>query len=159
MRRKRIVIFSVILVLLVAIVAAGAALYQYGDLPLMARADVVVNGKTFHVEVALSRQDQHQGLSGRATLAQDQGMLFVFSQPGYYVFWMPDMHFPLDMIYIYRNKIAAIFQDVPPKKPNMNGPLYGGEVLADRVLEINAGLSQKYVFHKGDSIETKLYSG
>jgi uncharacterized protein len=155
MFRKRIVIFSGTLVLPVA----ATAFYLFAAFPPMARADVMVNGKTFHVEVARSRLGRHQGLSGRATLAQDQGMLFVFSQPGYHTFWMPNMKFPLDMIYIYKNKIVAIFQDVPPMKLNMNGPLYGGETLADHVLEINAGLSQKYAFQEGDSVETKPYSG
>jgi len=43
------------------------------------------------VELALSKEAQTRGLSGRDGLADGEGMLFVYSRPGKYSFWMKDM--------------------------------------------------------------------
>ena len=48
----------------------------------------------------LRPEERSQGLSGRPNLAAGTGMLFVFEQAGSYAFWMKDMRFPLDMVWI-----------------------------------------------------------
>lgn len=61
---------------------------------------LTVNGHTFTVEIADKDKTRIQGLSGRADLPADHGMLFVFAQPAKLVFWMPDMHFSIDIIWL-----------------------------------------------------------
>jgi len=55
-------------------------------------------------EVAIERADtpqqRAQGLSGRTGLRKGEGMLFVFEKPGIYRFWMKDMLFSIDIIWI-----------------------------------------------------------
>jgi uncharacterized membrane protein (UPF0127 family) len=57
-----------------------------------------------------------QGLSGRSSLPTDTGMLFAFQTPGTYGFWMKDMQFPLDLIWISPEKeIIAIDENATPE--------------------------------------------
>lgn len=55
---------------------------------------------SIHVELATTTAARARGLSGRAALAAGQGLLFVFSRDGQYSFWMKDMNFPIDIIWI-----------------------------------------------------------
>jgi uncharacterized membrane protein (UPF0127 family) len=55
---------------------------------------------TISTYVASTPDALSQGLSGRESLVSDQGMLFVFPVSGEYAFWMKDMNFPLDIVWI-----------------------------------------------------------
>jgi len=123
------------------------------------KSQVTIDKQTFSVEVATTSAQQASGLSGRASLPQNQGMLFNFPVADRYPFWMKDMKFPLDMLFIHNNKIVTIFQNVPaPKDPNNTNtlPIYAPDSPANQVLEINAGLSKKYGFKKGDTVTTEI---
>jgi uncharacterized membrane protein (UPF0127 family) len=61
---------------------------------------VTINGQKLNVEVASTDSARVQGLSSRKCIGQNEAMLFVFNQPGYYQFWMKDMNFPIDIIWI-----------------------------------------------------------
>ena len=100
MSLNRIIIgFIVILLLFSAFIV-----FQIDKSPTPA-AKVSIDNRTFSVEVATSSAQQQQGLSGRNSLATDKGMLFIFKTPNKYAFWMKDMKFPLDMVFIKDNKI------------------------------------------------------
>src|SRR4030042_2564613 len=62
-----------------------------------------INGQKIFVEIADTPEKRSQGLSGRDNLSQNQGMLFIFNQPAIPSFWMKDMNFPLDFIWINNN--------------------------------------------------------
>lgn len=117
-------------------------------------ATAVINGKTFNLMLAKSEQEQTTGLSGRASLNANSGMLFIFNTPGQYKFWMKDMKFPLDIIFINENKVVDIAENAPiPTTTNLNQlPRYQPKEAANKVLEINAGLSKKYNIKTGDTI-------
>jgi uncharacterized membrane protein (UPF0127 family) len=122
-----------------------------GPLP---RTDVVIDGRIFHAEVAKTPRDWEHGLSNRDSLPQNSAMLFVFDHPAYHAAWMKDMKFPLDILLILNHRIVALYENVPVSIPSKSLPLYGGDVQSDMALEINAGLSQKYSFRKGDIVQT-----
>ena len=83
-------------------------------------------------------------------------MLFPFEKADYYSFWMKNMKFPIDIIYINKNHIVTIHQNIkPPKTKEESLPIYKPEDPSDTVLEINAGLSEKYKFKKGDTVKTE----
>ena len=65
--------------------------------------EVVMGDKTFFVEVARTRSELEKGLSLHAPLLDDQGMLFVFTGEDFYGFWMKDMLFPIDIVWIDSN--------------------------------------------------------
>ena len=121
------------------------------------KSKITIDNHTFSVEVATTSAQQQQGLSGRASLPQNQGMLFVFKTPNRYPFWMKEMNFPLDMIFINNDKIVDIFQNVPPpKSATANLPIYTPNASANHVLEINSGISKTDGFKKGDSVKVSL---
>jgi uncharacterized membrane protein (UPF0127 family) len=64
--------------------------------------------------VASSSEQQSLGLGQRDSLPAGEGMLFPFSAPGNYGFWMKDMRFPLDMVWVLPDKtVAGVTADIP----------------------------------------------
>ena len=116
-----------------------------------------INGHTFSVEIAKDDKTRERGLSYRKSLPQDNGLLFIFEQQGKYSFWMKDMHFPIDIIHINNDTVVHIFENVPPPTSTTQTlPTYTPDSAADKVLEINAGLSEKYGIKKGDKVKFNL---
>lgn len=130
----------------------------FRDNPLfMKQTDVTVNGQTIRVEVAQSEKEKQAGLSKRGKLAENKGMLFVFEKADYPAFWMKDMRFPIDIIFINDNKVVTIYKNVQnPDKDNTNLPVYRPDEPANRVLELNAGQADKYNIKEGDTITITL---
>lgn len=57
-------------------------------------------GEAIALTVADTPAAREKGLGGRPSLKENEGMLFVFSEPGRYGIWMKDMRFPLDIIWL-----------------------------------------------------------
>lgn len=111
-----------------------------------------INSRTFKLYVAKSDKDKQIGLSKYKKIDSTQGMVFSFPKASYYPFWMKEMKFPIDIIFIKEGKIVTIYKNVPTPINNSNPPVYNSTVPADTVLEVNAGLSQKYNFKEGDRV-------
>ena len=97
--------------------------------------------------------EQEQGLSGRLSLSPDTGMLFVFNEPSKPLFWMKDMNFPIDMIWITPDmKVDYIKKDaLPDLYPETYGPSASdGE--AEYVLETTSDFSDNNNLKIGDSV-------
>ena len=150
--KKVMITFFVILV--VAAIAVGALFLK----PLFEtpkRQTVSINGKNFEVEIADTMATRAQGLSGRDGLGEDKGMLFIFGKPGMNGFWMKDMKFPLDMIWINGDKILGFSENVQPEpaKSIFSLKVYYPPSPADKVLEVNAGTVATYGFKAGDQVK------
>lgn len=93
------------------------------------------------VIIADTKEEQEQGLSGTESLRVDSGLLFVFNVPGRHGFWMKDMNYALDLVWIDENlKIIAISKDITPQTyPTIFTPPEDVKY----VLEVNAGFSTK----------------
>lgn len=119
---------------------------------------VTAGGNTFRVSVAKTQEQSEKGLSGKRSMGENEGMLFVFDTPGYYGFWMKEMKFPLDILFIHDNKIVTIYKNVPaPSTPDTKSlPVYKPMAPSDKVLEINAGQADKYSIKTGDTVEISL---
>lgn len=101
------------------------------------------------VDVAEDNVARAQGLSGRKSLKDDQGMLFIFETLGIYKFWMKDMNFPIDIIWFDGNqKIVHIEKNVLPESyPKLFGP----DEETKYVLEVVSGFSVKNDLKVGDT--------
>lgn len=112
---------------------------------------VTVGNKDFSVEVVDTNYLLEKGLSGHAPLLDGEGMLFVFKNEGKYGFWMKDMLFPIDIIWIDENfKIVHIEKNIGPETyPKTFYP----DSFARYVLEIKAGESQMLQIKIGDSVK------
>lgn len=148
---------KVIIIFLVCLaIFAGVIFFQFskGSVPT---SKLTIGEHTFLVSVAKTSEEQQKGLSERSSLPQDQGMLFVFNEPADQTFWMKGMKIPIDIIFINNDKIVAITKNAPPVKAETdNLPLYSAQQPVDKVLEINAGLSDKYKFKIGDKVSVNI---
>lgn len=107
----------------------------------------------FQIEIVDNVLSQARGLSGRVSLDEDAGMLFVFSRPANRYFWMKDMQFPLDVLWIREGKVIGIERDVPhPGLNNGQTTRFQSPEPADTVLEINAGQAAKKGIKVGDKV-------
>ena len=103
-------------------------------------------------EVVLSDEKKIAGLSQRAFLNKNQGMIFIFSESGQYDFTMKEMNFPLDFIFIKNNIIVDIIKNTPHDfEGNING-----KTSYDKVLEVEAGWSDENKVSIGDEIRWKI---
>lgn len=99
--------------------------------------------ETFLVEVIRDMQDLKKGLSHRESMAEGHGMLFVLDASQEHAFWMKDMRFPLDIIFMRGDmQIIEILEDLQPCTEEC--PIYFPKKRPAYALEINAGLARKY---------------
>ena len=114
---------------------------------------VEIGGVTLKTEIVSTSESQEFGLSNRKSLGEDEGMLFVFENSGIYSFWMKDMNFPIDMIWIDKNlKIVFIKKNATPES---YPETFSSSTDALYVLEVVSGFSDKYNLKIGDSVLLK----
>ena len=114
-----------------------------------------INGHVFSLYLAKTQAEQATGLAKFNRITENQGMLFLFTKADNYSFWMKDMKFPIDIIFIGDNKVVDVFGKVPVS-PNDNLPVYTTKIKADKVLEINSGLAKKYGIKIGTKVNLNL---
>jgi uncharacterized protein len=115
-------------------------------------------GKTLSIELADTAAKQSRGLSGREGIDEDKGMLFVFQQPGRPLFWMKDMKFSIDIIWINDNKVVDITQNVPtqPGADTTELKNYQPKEETNLVLEVSDGWVARNGLKIGDIIDLKI---
>ncbi len=102
-------------------------------------------------EVVSTKSARAQGLSGRTKMKDNEGMLFIFETPGKYGFWMKDMLFALDIVWINNNGIVvSIERNVTPES---YPKAFINHADASYVLEINAGDSEKLGLYLGSKVK------
>jgi len=94
------------------------------------------------LELARTSRETTKGLSDRKSLPADQGMLFIFDGYSPRSFWMKNMNFPLDIIWLNDKVVTGIAVAVPPEGewPQTH---YSSPGPANMVLEVNAGWTEK----------------
>ncbi len=110
-----------------------------------------LRGESIRLEVAYTAADQAKGLSGRAVLPSDQGMLFAFPGDAVRCFWMKDTHIMLDMIWLdSTRKVLYIEPNVEPSSYPQT--FCAGNRPARYVIELNANAAQSYGVKTGDRL-------
>jgi uncharacterized membrane protein (UPF0127 family) len=139
-----------VLVMLVIVGAAFFALSRTQPATSSALRTVQLDGQTIRVSIADTEASRELGLGGRTGLAPDEGMLFIFPQDGVYAFWMKDMKFSIDMIWISSSgTVTYMAQNVSPDTfPKDFGP----GTPARYVLELPAGWANAHGVRVGDSV-------
>ncbi len=104
------------------------------------------------IEIAETEYETQTGLMYRDAMAENQGMLFIFPDEAMHSFYMKNTKIALDIIYIDSDLRIASFQEnaVPMDENSLPS-----QVPVQYVLEINAGLSQKWLLEVGDRISYK----
>ncbi len=115
-------------------------------------------GKSVTAELAVTDEERARGLMFRRQILPDQGMLFVFGEPGLHSFWMKNTLISLDILWLGADRrIIHIERNVPPCKEDPC-PSYGPDEPALYVLELIAGGADANGLHPGDRIEFVLPS-
>lgn len=116
------------------------ALLQIGEVEILA-------------DIAETPAARAQGLSGKEKIGEDEGMLFVFPKAGRYGFWMKDMRFPIDIVWIGEDmRIVGITKNVSPETfPEVFRP----PLPARYVLETKSGLADTRAIEIGESISLR----
>jgi len=101
------------------------------------------SGAVYKLELALTPEDQAQGLMYRESLPPNTGMLFVFGADEPHHFWMKNTMIPLDMIWMdAAGKVIFVSANTPPCKADPC-PTYGPDGPARQVLEIAGGMAAR----------------
>ncbi|WP_036379515.1 DUF192 domain-containing protein [Muricauda sp. MAR_2010_75] len=124
------------------------AFKKEGDLSIFkVGTDSIVSN--FDIEIADTDYETQTGLMYRASMEENQGMLFIFPKEAMHSFYMKNTEFPLDIIYIDGNqKIASFQKNAQP----YNESSLPSKVPVQYVLEVNAGVSDQLGLQVGDSI-------
>jgi len=142
------------------LILAGAVfvLYWYFPVPpasqgqgIMPTDTLILAGTSVRVAIADTEALREHGLSGYSGLAPDEGMLFVFPSDGTYSFWMKDMLFSIDMLWIdAQGRVVDIEKAVSPDTfPQAFTP----DSPSRYVLEVSAGFSDKHTIVVGSKVE------
>ena len=145
------------LILFVLLVSAGCAA-KVSAPPAPYATPLQVGNQNIFVQVVTTPTDMEQGLSGRNKLSDTQGMLFDFGAGANTMpnFWMKDMKFDLDLVWIKNNKIVGITPNIPaPKNAADSLPTYAPPSPVDEVLEVNAGWTNKNNVAIGDEVKAE----
>ena len=117
---------------------------------------VKIAGQMLKVELALTNEEQEQGLSWRKDLEENQGMLFVFDHSSKYSFWMKNMNFPIDIIWLAPPE-AGLGEDLhvvyikKDAKPESFPEIFEPNENSKYVLEVISGFSEKNNLKEGDN--------
>jgi len=134
--------------------ARGPVVDYVRALPDHAYVAARLAGQDLRLEVVNSEQSISQGLSDREAIGSD-GMLFVMPTRGTHPFWMPRMHFDLDIIWLDDGGVVDISAGVPaqPGVPLAALPLYTSRRPVNLVLEVAAGQAQAWGVQVGERLE------
>lgn len=124
-----------------------------GELTLFkSTTDTIIT--TLDIEIAETPFEIETGLMYRESMEDNQGMLFVFSNIQERNFYMKNTRFPLDLIFIDHNKKIVSFQE---NAQPFNEASLPSNALAQFVLEVNAGLAEKWLLEVGDKMDYFIY--
>lgn len=144
MRRNLALFIAFIILIFVFFLSAG-------NINQNKQMSVILGGKTYFVGVAKTETEREKGLSGVKSLSENHGKLFIFERSDKYGFWMKDMNFSIDIIWISSDfKIVGLQKSLSPETYPQ---VYYPDAPAQYVLEISADESEKLNVKIGDLVE------
>lgn len=115
---------------------------------------VIVGGQVVEVELADTASERAEGLSRVKKLAEGRGMLFIFEQPKRPAFWMRDMRFAVDIIWIDANQRVV---DITPRlSPATYPEVFRPTQAVQYALEVNSGFAADHGVTMGSTVDVNL---
>lgn len=140
-----------IISLLVLVLIFMVVTYKPSD--RAAYTTIELNGQTITAEVRNTPEGRALGLSGHAPLEENEGMLFVFNSEGKHSFWMKDMTFAIDVLWINNGRVVDLWRDAQPPVAGEDVPRYVPGTPAMYVLEVPAGFTEEHNVRLGDEVK------
>lgn len=136
---------ATILMLLLSIISGCR---ETPEPPRLPTTSMQIGNRTFLIEIAANDPDRTKGLMDRESLPPDRGMIFVFSREEPRSFWMKNVTFPLDIIFLdaggkvvdVKRMLPLDLRSVPSARP------------AKYAIEVNAGVAAEVGLKIGDTI-------
>ena len=123
---------------------------------LQITAQATIGGKAIQLEVAKTPQEQEIGLMGRTSLADDRGMLFIFSPARPAQFWMKNTLINLDMVFLYKGVVKTIAVNVPPCTSDPCAIYGSARDAIDQVIELRGRRSTDLGLKVGDKVPVQF---
>jgi uncharacterized membrane protein (UPF0127 family) len=121
------------------------------------QANVTVNGMVLVTDISATNEQRTKGLSVKDALAENEAMLFVFDNEAEHTFWMQNMKFPIDIIWINSNKtVVHIERNLQPCGYGLLCPTYKPSQDSLYVLETVGGFAEKHDVVQGTQIQFEL---
>lgn len=118
---------------------------------------VSVGGENLTVTLSTTPESQSKGLTIKNSIAQNEGMLFIFKSPQKYSFWMKDMKFPIDILWADSSgKIVHIEKNLQPCVFFLPCPSYSPNDNSLYVLEVISNFTNKFDINIGDQIYSNV---
>ena len=138
-----------VVALLIALVALFAGGTRTKPAAECSAPELVLGGTHIMLSLAQTPAEQERGLSGHAPLTPNEGMLFLFDDAAPKQFWMKDMLFPLDIIWISPEwKVNAWAADALPES---YPAIFTSPDNTKYVLEVAAGTAKRLLLTQGTS--------
>ena len=108
-------------------------------------------GRCVELKIAQSGKQRRIGLSNHKRLAKDSGMIFLYEKAGRYGFWMKDMDFAIDIIWLTEdNRVVGLKREARPESfPKMFRP----DKSAKKVIEVVSGFTKTENINFGDRLK------
>ena len=132
---------------LAAALLAGAAFLARAEAPLPTTV-LKVGSHPLKVEVAAREEQRSHGLMLRKSMPRDEGMLFVFDDPGYYAMWMKNTLIPLSVAFVDHAGVILNIEDMEPQ--TLDTHLAAGPALY--AIETNKGWFAAHHVKAGDTV-------
>ena len=121
------------------------------------KSEVKINNQTVVVDVVKTEKDRERGLAGRDDLGINEGMLFLFENPGNHGIWMKGMKFSIDIIWINGSEIVGFEKNVKPE-PGISSEeltVYYPPEAVNKILELKAGRANLLRVRVGDEVKIR----
>lgn len=121
------------------------------------QVNVMVNGLVLVADIAATDEQRTEGLSVKDSLAENEAMLFVFDNEAEHTFWMKNMKFPIDIIWIDTDKtVVHIEHNLQPCSSELFCPTYKPIDDSLYVLETVGGFAEEHDIVKGTMVDFEL---
>jgi len=133
----------------VAIAAAILLFFAFSFFATSSVVSLVLGQKVYYLQTARTEAQREKGLGNRNNMPSNEGMLFIYGNMGKRCFWMKDMSFSLDMIWVDNGKhITHIEHNVTPDTyPDKTFCAF-----AQDVIELPAGVADQYHLALGQTL-------
>ncbi|MFA5870883.1 MAG: DUF192 domain-containing protein [Candidatus Paceibacterota bacterium] len=142
-------------------IAIGAGVFSFIVMnkvrTLENKREIRINNQIIIAEVVKTDTARARGLSGRESIGINEGMLFEYKENEQAVFWMKDMKFPIDIVWIRAGEVLGFEQNVDPQIGKSENELarYNSPEPIDQVLELQAGRVKTLHLFVGSHIVVK----
>ena len=119
--------------------------------------NITLNGLVLVADIAATEEQRTNGLSVKDRLDENEAMLFVFDYEAQHTFWMKNMKFPIDIIWIDSDKtVVYIEHNVEPCSSDIFCPVFRPDHDSLYVLETVGGFAERHDIVKGTMVEFEL---